>query len=287
MNWDMPDGARRYLKGIFEAANETVSSGYTKSPHQHETMLDNNLLNSVSDKHTRLFEGVPVNVTVKTHFIGSRRMMGNFEVADIAIDIGLARHGFGRLRKVALLQTKRLFPDLVSGQLQKPVTQGHKQLYRFDDSSLYQAFDTGGQQIATIDAYMQSKGIPVYYGFYNPLTLSSPMTTRPSPTHGFPSQNDFGMRIMRAQDVHGLARRVTTTHLSAKQLDTLPHKPRHGNATHSGWRLETFVADEVLLCHEGQQVTAQAHGTLLDLLDLRDRPLYGQIDIDVEVGFDH
>jgi hypothetical protein len=88
-------------------------------------------------------------------------------------------------RKVALLQTKRLYSKEISvaeieeadyrigiGRLadridpQVPISP--QRAYSFKDSCVYDAMRAGDPQTERIDQYARERGIPVYYGLYNP-----------------------------------------------------------------------------------------------------------------------
>src|SRR5262249_45204986 len=106
-----------------------------------------------------------------------------WEIADIAIFVIVRKSGRLLARKVALLQTKRLYSKGIAvtelehadyvigiGRLadrtdhQVPLT--HQRAFSFDEDSIYAEL-----QSRRIDRYMKDRGIPVYYGFYNPLVL--------------------------------------------------------------------------------------------------------------------
>jgi len=63
-----------------------------------------------------------------------------------------------------------------------------------------------------------------------------------------------------------------------RQID--PHDP---HSTH-GWRLEHFVADEVLKCREGRLFEDADDQTLRSLLYERSAPIQAAITITVDIG---
>ena len=87
---DIPDVVIDYVRGVFGDANREASLALTRHPAMHEVSLDHGGGN-------------------KSHWLGGRHMWGAWEIADIAVCVILRERGKLAVRKVALLQTKRLY----------------------------------------------------------------------------------------------------------------------------------------------------------------------------------
>ena len=127
-------------------------------------------------------------VVIESHWLGGRRMYGRWEIADIALLILVRRLGVLAQRKVALLQTKRLYSreisveelgtseyDIGIGRLgdgtDRAVSLVAQRRFSFHTTCVYGALRAGAEQTQHIDAYVKQSGIPVFYAFYNPVQL--------------------------------------------------------------------------------------------------------------------
>ena len=81
----------------------------TTHPSMHEESLDHILIMELTAAPSAFFATEQVGVSLESHWLGGRWMHGRWEIADIAIFILLRRRGGLVARKVALLQTKRLY----------------------------------------------------------------------------------------------------------------------------------------------------------------------------------
>jgi hypothetical protein len=154
----------------------------------HEETLDHILVCELAATPPTFFAPERVSVAVETHWLGSRRMYGRWEIADIALFVILRRGGSLLLRKVALLQTKRLYSDELAGteledadyrigvgrlvdRIEATVPLTKQRAFGFKETSVYGALLAGSEQVQHIDSYMETRQIPVYYGLYNPPNL--------------------------------------------------------------------------------------------------------------------
>lgn len=138
----IPADVRSWLLDVFGTCNERISKLITDVPTTHETPLDMTFI-----QH---FLGVSVpfrfpsgwTVDLSTHYLGGGRHWGDWpdwprrwEIADIGLLI-LFRQGAKLLRsKVALLQSKRLYPDELDWDEDSPLDYkiGFRRLFRDDD----------------------------------------------------------------------------------------------------------------------------------------------------------
>ncbi len=207
-------------------------------------------------------------------------------------------------RKVALLQTKRLYSrelpadteereDYLIGigrlgdrtDPQRPLYQ--QRAFGFDQSSTYDATHAGHEQIGRIEAYFGERDIPVYYGLYNPLVLPFRGLYPAPPGCNGHLANVFGCRVMRSGDVHGpLARLPEGQAPSVANLTLQNPLDVNDPGSTRGWRLEHFVADEVLRCREGRLFDDSIDPNLSALFYERTAPITAAIVMTVDIAGD-
>lgn len=299
---DIPEVVIDYVRNVFALANDKVTRAVSTHPSMHEETLDHILIMELTAAPPAFFSDEQMAVAIESHWLGGRWMYGRWEIADIAFFVLLRRNGHLLSRKVALLQTKRLYSKEIAvaeiddieyrigiGRLADrtdpivPLTA--RRAFGFDSASVYGATSAGHKQIERIDAYTQLRGIPVYYGLYNPSSL--PIRTTYPPLNGatIEKRNELGCRVMPAAHVHDaiaiLAQGAAPSiaNLTADQ----PFDASDQTSVH-GWRLEKFVADEVLRCRQGRLFESLQDENLHSLLYQRSAPISAAVTITIDVG---
>jgi hypothetical protein len=160
-----------WVRNVFAAVNNRVSTKLTAFPTTHETSLDMSLIEEVSQHSapTRFSSGWLVRL--ETHFLGGGRYWGKWEIADIGVLIVFRRGGVVVQTKIALLQSKRLYPveaqttaedhalDYIVGFGRLlPAEQEYKstvkpRAFSFVEDSTYRALEYGGNQYQAVLAY--------------------------------------------------------------------------------------------------------------------------------------
>ena len=161
-------------------------------PTTHETSLDMAFIDHFASMAAPVRFPSGWVVEISTHFLGGGRHFGDWpglprrwEIADIGFLV-LFRQG-GRLirSKVALLQSKRLYPDEQDWDEDSPLDYmtGFGRLFKPDDDwgsviaprrfgftseSCYKALMTGVPQYAAIAQYETQRSVPLYYLLYHP-----------------------------------------------------------------------------------------------------------------------
>lgn len=301
---NIPETVIDHVRRVFAAANDRVSRKMSDHPSMHEETLDHTLIDELTDAPAAFFASERAAVLIESHWLGGRRMWGRWEIADIAIIVLLRRNGGLLQRKVALLQTKRLYTDEIPvepreiddfvigiGRLgdrvdrEMPLTR--QRTFAFDDDCEYGAMAAGSEQVERIEAYVDERRIPVFYAFYNPLRL--PCRGQYPSLDGARSEhsNDLGCRVQTMTHVHrhlatlATGRSPTFRGLKDNQVST------DGDGYQgSGWRLENFVADEVLRCRQGALFDGSADENLEYLFYRRSAPIQAAIAITIEIGSD-
>ncbi|MBY5570523.1 hypothetical protein HFO55_25280 [Rhizobium leguminosarum] len=298
----IPDVAIDYVRAVFGAANEKVSTTMSLHPSMHEESLDHVLIMELTASAPAFFAQEQVGISLESHWLGARWMHGRWEIADIAFFILLRRRGHLIARKVALLQTKRLYSREIAvvpvdetdyrigiGRLadrtEQSVPISSQRIFGFDNTSVYQATQAGHRQIDHIDEYFDLRGIPIYYGFYNPLTLpfqtSYPALNGQAPVCG----NEIGFRVMPAEHVHTAVRRLVEGRSpSINDITAITPLDAADARSTLGWRLERFIADEVLRCRQGRMFEDLTDTNLRGLLYERSAPIAAAITITIDLS---
>lgn len=299
---DIPESVIDHVRRVFAAANDKVARTLSDHPSMHEEMLDQTLITELTAAPSAFFAGEQAAVVIESHWLGGRRMWGRWEIADIALMILLRRSGHLVLRKVALLQTKRLYSKEVAVEELGPDDYmigigrlgdrtGHatpltvQRGFSFDEQSVYGALHAGSEQMDRIDVYEQARHIPVFYAFYNPQTLPFRATYPPLDGAGSVAPNLLGTRVQTSAHVHGhLATLPTGAAPNFGGLKDAASSAFSDPFAASGWRLENFVADEVLRCRQGALFDGSADMNLERLFYARSAPIMAAIAITIEVG---
>lgn len=299
---DIPDVVIAYVRKVFEAANDKASRALTTHPSMYEETLDHILIMELTAAPPAFFSADRIGLSIESHWLGNRWMVGRWEIADIAFFVLLRKKGHLEVRKAALLQTKRLYSHEIHvaeldeadyrigiGRLvdrtEPLVPLSSQRAFSFDKSSVCGAMRAGHPQTARIDQYMQEHQLQVYYGLYNPITL--PYQGLYPATDGSLSlaTNTLGCRIIPASDIHSTLANLEVG--QSPRFDELtlstPLDPADRMSVH-GWRLEKFVADEVLRCRQGTQFDDVNDPNLQRLLYERSAPISAAITITIDFG---
>ncbi len=305
---DIPKVVIEFIRIEFAKANHSVSNTSFFHPNMHEEQLDADLVRSLSASPPTFFATEQAAVQIESHWLGGRWMWRRWEIADIAIFIILRRRGHLDSRKVALLQTKRLYSreipvvgltradyEIGVGRIAdrtdpaRPLSVPRS--FTFDVNCQYAALRLGSHidpedeaQPERIDHYMAERGIPVYYGFYNPPELPIVATYPHSSTAIPPAQNLVGKRVQPAVVVHSVLAGLNGRSPTVAELTSTTGFDDNDSSSGLGWRLENFIADEVLRCREGKLFTDQTDDRLRGLLYERSAPMAAAISITIDLG---
>lgn len=221
------------------------------------------------------------------HFLG-------WEIADIGVLLFVRRAGKIQRRKVALLQSKRLYPTnkLVSEETKIDFEIGFPRLadpedlrssiavrteFEFSEDCTYDQLRAGSDQVKAISKYEKMNSLSVHYQLYNPWTL--PFVQR-IPLAGYArlsGELSMGTRIIPADVLHRI--------LSRNQKGYSPSPRALVNAIKGspyGWSLEHFVVGLFLDCQEGSKYDEDADERIQDLFYRRSGPIAAAIAITIE-----
>jgi hypothetical protein len=265
----IPQPVVDWVRGVFAEVNRRTSVKLSRNANVWETSLDMTVIEQLS-QFAAPFK-FPSNwiVRIETHYLGGGRYWGRWEIADLGVLIVFRRRGQVIATKVALLQSKRLYPDEIEStgedmELDYAIGFGRllesdseyrgvvkPRTFHFSPQSRYRALEYNGDQYKAILKYTQDTNIQVHYLLYNPLTL--PWTVEVPVTEGSISKSAEETACCRAIGAGIMNAKLSAASLSAGDNPAFaqicgadPRKPDLDN-----WRLETFVADLVLGCKEG------------------------------------
>ncbi len=142
-----------------------------------------------------------------------------------------------------------------------------------------------GEQEKRVAQYEQDHEIPVYYLFYNPREIPWQATIPFS--HRAPNTRPLvGCRVVPSAL---LASRLDVkrdgTHPNYGDLRGLP-QPFSSGSHLAGWRVEHFVAGEVLKCRQGHVATEHDRQSLGQVFFGRSTPIASAISITIEAPED-
>ena len=291
---EIPTDVRNLIREIFSDMNDEVTTAISEQPGIQEQTLDHMLVNAMNRVPSTISPESGTAFAIDTHWLGGRRFYeGRWEIADIALVAILRRKGQLVWRKVALLQSKRLYSrdigfteletyDEIVGigrLIDQPTPQVplfHQRTFSFTNESKYEVLLPGHHQVKNIDKYSQDRSMPVYYSFYNPLTI--PFESIVPQVHGvrLDNENEIGCRVIRSTEVHEILSPLTRS-------PTFNEINRIDNTQHRGWRIEHFVADEFLQCSEGRKFDEAEHEDLNRLMYYRSAPISAAIVFKIDL----
>jgi hypothetical protein len=290
---EIPQDVLVWVQEVFAECGRRVTDRLDRNPNAPEESFDLTWIEQVSRYSSPTIFPSQWAAKIETHYLGGLRQFGRWEIADIGILVFLRLGPGERVNKVALLQSKRLYPlnrpireetavdfEIGFGRLADPEDAsssiGQAAEFSFSRASRYAALRQDSNQVRAIDEYQQDRRLRVYYQFYNPwrvpLVQNIPLAGYVSPD-GDPK---LGVRIVPASTIHALLSEGGGASPSLEQLEGLAGLPARG------WRLEDFIADEVLGCREGDQFDSLAEGRLDALFYRRTGPIAAAIAITIE-----
>lgn len=290
----VPEDVTEWIRTVFRGCNERITEKLSNNPNLPEESLDLTWIEHLSQYSSPVTLSSSWTVKIETHYLGGLRHFRNWEVADIGVLIFFRQAGTLKRSKVALLQSKRLYPSNNTVQEEDRIDYeiGFARLadpealqqsvavqaeFQFDDGCRYGALAAKSEQTKAIVDYEKQNKTPIYYQFYNPWRLPFiqriPLSQFKRPTGDL----SLGKRVIPARAVHKLL-----THYVAGQKPTVAEvKSLCPGATY-GWQLEHFVADLLLACVEGAIFKDISEERIQNLFYRRSGPISAAIAISIE-----
>lgn len=291
----LPNEVTDWLRNVFSTCNRRITDKLCNNPNAPEESFDLTWIEQLSEYAAPVQINDSWVVRVDAHYLGGLRHFLQWEIADIGLLLFIRRKGSLTTRKVAVLQSKRLYPtnNLVREERRIDYEIGFARIadpedlarsiatttkFEFDDDCEYGAMSAGSEQFEAIERYREQNGIPVHYQFYNPAVV--PFGTRIPATGRIVSTEDpaAGVRVMRASDVHGVLRQLSKgAHPTLAQLKAVT-----GYGGLGGWSLQEFVVDMFVGCREGTHFQSVNDPKMYNLFNRRSGPISAAIAVTIE-----
>jgi hypothetical protein len=291
-----PPAIYKYVKGAFRGANKRACEKLARLPNCPEQALDMTLIDYLSGYAAPAVVAPGWFVHIDVHFLGGLRHFYHWEIGDIGVLIFAKQGGTVVANKVAVLQSKRLYPNqgsvieqtaedfrigmgtLLPGGHEASLGQSH--LFPFSPASKYKALIVEDDQYKAIRDYETQHQIPVHYLLYNPWTIPITYTF---PVSGFPRLGraaNGGVRVAPAERL----RAVLAGHNSGYQpsFNDLDQVVSNKTAHASGWRLEYFMADLVMKCEQGRLFESLKEDDIYALFNRRSGPIAAAVAVTIE-----
>jgi hypothetical protein len=297
----IPQDAIRFVSSAFAQANGRVSLLLSRQPSIHEEGLDFQLIACLDEIGPRLMPESKAAVEIQTHWLGGRRHFGGWEIADLALFVIIRKSGTLVARKVALLQSKRLYSreipvstvdrsdyEIGIGRLvdriEPVVPLSTQRAFNFSEACVYGAMTARSEQVQRIEQYMDEHNIPVYYGLYNPPRIPFAGVVPLLVSEPEDGSVELGCRIITAADAHAVLAALPMGRPPTFIELVAPSRPPDSDryAAH-GWRLEAFVADEVLRCRQGRVFEDAQDQDLSTLLYRRSAPIAAAVVVSIDL----
>jgi hypothetical protein len=105
----IPEDAISFVWEIFSEANVDATLLLARQPAAHEEMLDSQIFAALDRVGPSIMPSSGTAVEIESHWFGGRQLWEHWEIADIVVVIILRQGDSVMWRKVALLQSKRLY----------------------------------------------------------------------------------------------------------------------------------------------------------------------------------
>ena len=300
MSLQIPPEAVEAVRAIFAEANDAATRTLSRSPNVHEPALDMAIISQLQEHSAPLRLGQDLTVLIDTHFLGNRAMYDTWEVADIGILIIFRVRGRFIRTKVGLLQSKRLYPKkevIAAPPSHLAYQRGFARLYAeqedyeasvkarsfdFDDTCRYVALHKGDQQEDAIRNYEDKEGMPVHYLLYNPQCLPWKVEVPLSGTPVF--SNRIGASVVSSNDlrkaIESLEKGQSPSYAAVRDAASF------NEGGMAGRRLQDFVADRLIGCHEGFRTENQKDRPLEQLFFNRSGPISAAVAVTIDMPGD-
>lgn len=301
-----PLDVQTWLRDTFQSCNAHVAAAVSRVPTIHETSLDMTFIDHFATMAAPVQFPSGWVVEISTHYLGGGRHFAGWpgrrwEIADIGFLVLFRQRGKLIRSKVALLQSKRLYPDELEWDEDNPLDYmiGFGRLFRQDDDwsqvtaprpfsftaqSRYKALMSGVPQYKAIEQYESAREIPVYYLLYHPLrlphTVVLPLTNGQA---GLMGPCEVGCRVVPARQLRAVVDNQPIGHSPAyDELQRGLAAPFTAIEHRVGWRLEHFIVDLLLECEAGYIANSPQDGGLNYIFNRRTGPISAALALTID-----
>jgi hypothetical protein len=107
----IPEDVTEWIRTVFRACNERITEKLSNNPNLPEESLDLTWIEHLSQYASPVTLSSSWIVKIETHYLGGLRHFRNWEIADIGVLMFFCQAGALKRSKVALLQSKRIYPS--------------------------------------------------------------------------------------------------------------------------------------------------------------------------------
>jgi hypothetical protein len=295
----IPDDVLGWLRNTFETCNARIAGKVSRIPTVHETSLDLTFVEFLSQVSAPVRLPSDWVVRLDVHYLGGMRHWGSWEIADIGVLFLLRHKGKVINAKIALLQSKRLYPEEQDFEEDRPIDYqiGFGRLWKSDENFLkvtaprefhfrrdcrYKALLLGDEQFEAIKNYEREYSIPVHYSLYHPLRIPSaqrfPLVAQRPPNRVC----KVGCRVVRVATLRDALKTKPKGYApSYGELCRLLPSPFDQKENHAGWPLETFIVDLLIGCREGYRVQGSGDPGVNRVFAQRGAPISAAVSISI------
>jgi hypothetical protein len=289
----IPNDVIAWFRNAFAEANRKVSEMLLNAPNIRETSLDDAFVMALVPRSapTRLGSGALVRMDI--HNIGGLRRLHHWEVADIGIVVFVSRANKIIAQKLALLQSKRLYPHNNSVDDEDPggflyglnamllidrsrVSMALARRFDFQSDCVYGSIKAHSQQVNTIESFSRQWRHPIGYLLYNPPKMPVSISYPLSKVQVRRRPPSAGTRVVPAPTVHSLL-----SQLPKGSAPTYGQIKRHAGGEY--WRVEFWAADLLLTCKAGLEFDAADSDMVLSVITRRSGPIGAAIAVHIEL----
>ncbi|MGH2703463.1 MAG: hypothetical protein ACRDJ2_17055 [Actinomycetota bacterium] len=249
----LPAEVLDYVRSVFAECRKRAATKMSRMPTTHETALDLSIIDCILEFGAPQRLAARWVVRLDAHYLGGGRHFGEWEIGDIGLIVVIRERGVVRLRKLAILQSKRLYPNEQSFEEDTPLDYAigfrrlmvddiaplpaeEIRLFTFDDQSRYRALCVGDHQYGAIEQYEMQSHIQIHYLLHHPLTVPWQQTIPVPSVLDFSAEEcRVGAMVMRAQE---LGERFASNNPTIDRCTPIYPAPKRGRWT-SSWLMRS------------------------------------------------
>lgn len=286
-----------YIAKVFRSVNCRLCQKIARFPNCPETSLDMTFIEELSQYSAPRVVAPGWAVRIDTHYLGGLRHFYSWEIADIGILLFVKKNSKVVGQKVALLQSKRLYPKneevreleeadfrigmgrLLAGGPSLPSIANQRK-FQFTFDCLYGAIKVQDEQYNAIESYETEYSIPIYYLLYNPWEIPSLFTLPISSTKKLGSVRNGGVRVIPAVNLRNSLKTFNKNY-SPSFID-LSSTISIKKSEMSGWRLEDFMSKLFIQCKVGVLFKSLDEENIHALFNRRSGPISSALAVTIE-----
>ena len=292
-----PRPVYRYLGAVFAAVNRRVAEKIARVPNCSEPSLDLTFVEQLTQYAGPQVVAPGWAVRIDVHYLGGLRHFYRWEIADIGVLVLARQRKRTIAKKVALLQSKRLYPN--SGNIVEETPEDYQigfgnllpsssslpsialsHTFQFTDQSKYGALQVKNDQYKAIEEYEKKYALPIHYLLYNPWVVPVSYSYPVTGPIKLGRMGNGGCRVLPSKAVRGkMAAKPKAYSPTFADFDSLMSKSK---ANRHGWRLEYFISGLLMKCRDGALFESLDQENMFALFNRRSGPIAAAVAVTVE-----